>query len=494
MRKNSFLIGCFILMLSNIITRFIGFFYRVYMSKTIGAEAVGLFQLIMPIYIFCYSVTASGITTTVSKLISEESAKNLNSNCNLILKAALSLTLFLSLSLGAAMFFYSDIAATHFIKDIRAGNLLKLLSFCLPFMACGSCIKGYFLGKQTNIFPAFCQIFEQSVRMVSLFTVITVFSPKNINSACSAAVISVVFGEVFSFLLVVFFLFITQENNCQKKSTLSLSTVYKKILSMAIPLSSSRAAASFLSAVENILIPLRLSIYADSAYAISNYGCFTGMIMPLIHFPSSILSAVSTTMVPAISKQRTAKKQLSAQVTVNRSICFTAVSSCFSAVFLFCFAEEICNVIYSMPQLGEMLKMMSVICPLMYIQITTNSILNSVGKHFQLFIIGILSSLSSIGAIYFIMPLLGIRAFLYGSLISSSVAVIPAVFISDKFFNIKYLIIKYHIICFICAIFSYTVITKLFNIPSLAQMFAMPLLYAVLLFPTGIVKAIKPSP
>ena len=49
MRKNSFLIGCFILMLSNIITRFIGFFYRVYMSKTIGAEAVGLFQLIMPI-------------------------------------------------------------------------------------------------------------------------------------------------------------------------------------------------------------------------------------------------------------------------------------------------------------------------------------------------------------------------------------------------------------------------------------------------------------
>ena len=77
----------------------IGFFYRVYMSKAIGAEAVGLFQLIMPIYIFCYSVTASGITTTVSKLVSEESAKNLNSNCNLILKAALSLTLFLSLLL-----------------------------------------------------------------------------------------------------------------------------------------------------------------------------------------------------------------------------------------------------------------------------------------------------------------------------------------------------------------------------------------------------------
>lgn len=235
-------------------------------------------------------------------------------------------------------------------------------------------------------------------------------------------------------------------------------------------------------------------IVEDEKETVSDFLSYLkGMIMPLIHFPSSILSAVSTTMVPAISKQRTAKKQLSAQVTVNRSICFTAVSSCFSAVFLFCFAEEICNVIYSMPQLGEMLKMMSVICPLMYIQITTNSILNSVGKHFQLFIIGILSSLSSIGAIYFIMPLLGIRAFLYGSLISSSVAVIPAVFISDKFFNIKYLIIKYHIICFICAVFSYTVITKLFNIPSLAQMFAMPLLYAVLLFPTGIVKTIKPS-
>lgn len=488
MRKNSFLIGCLILMFSNIITRFIGFFYRVYMSKAIGAEAMGLFQLIMPIYIFCYSVTASGITTTVSKLVSEESARNLNSNCNLILKAALSLTLFLSLSLGTAMFFYSGIAAEHFIKDIRAGNLLKLLSFCLPFMACGSCIKGYFLGKQINIFPAFCQIFEQSVRTVSLFAVITVFSPQNIDSACSAAVISVVFGEIFSFLLVIFFLFVTHESKCRQKPTLPLSTVYRKILSMAIPLSSSRAAASFLSAVENVLIPLRLSLYADSTYAISQYGCFTGMVMPLIHFPSSMLSAVSTAMVPAISKQRTAKKQLSAQLTVNRSICFTAVASCFSAVFLFCFSEEICTIIYSMPQLGEMLKMMSFICPLMYTQITLNSILNSIGKHFQLFIIGILSSLSSIGAIYFIMPVFGIRAFLYSSLISSAVAVIPAVFISDKFFNIKLCIIKDYAICFICAVFSYTVISKLLNINPLAQMFVMPFMYALLLMPTGIIK------
>ena len=141
-----------------------------------------------------------------------------------------------------------------------------------------------------------------------------------------------------------------------------------------------------------------------------------------------------------------------------------------------------------MPQLGEMLKMMSFICPLMYTQITLNSILNSIGKHFQLFIIGILSSLSSIGAIYFIMPVFGIRAFLYSSLISSAVAVIPAVFISDKFFNIKLCIIKDYAICFICAVFSYTVISKLLNINPLAQMFVMPFMYALLLMPTGIIK------
>ncbi len=48
MRKNSFAAGCIILMAANIITRFMGFFYRVYMSKSIGAGGMGLYQLIMP--------------------------------------------------------------------------------------------------------------------------------------------------------------------------------------------------------------------------------------------------------------------------------------------------------------------------------------------------------------------------------------------------------------------------------------------------------------
>ncbi len=354
------------------------------------------------------------------------------------------------------MYFNADFAAEYFIKDIRGAAPLKILSLCLPFMAAGSCIKGYFLGRQNNIFPALSQIFEQSVRMLSLAAIMAVYSPDTIESACSAAIVGVVLGETFSFLLTAAFLFISTDKKQYNKNnrSISMSSCFRKIASMALPLSASRAASSFLTAVENILIPLRLSIYPKSTDALSQYGNLTGMVMPLVHFPSSVLGAVSVSIIPAVSKQRTYSNKSIAEATVNRSICFTAATSCAAAVFFFAFSNEICRIIYSMPELGNILKPLALLCPLMYSQITLNGILNSLGKHFHLFITGIISSLLSIGTIYFLMPLIGISAYITAAFVSTASSVIPSLIISSKYFRIKRAVLKYYFLCGLCALFA----------------------------------------
>ena len=495
MYKKSFAIGCAILMLSNIITRFMGFYYRILMSKTIGAEAIGLYQLIMPLYILCYSLTASGITTTISKLTAEETAKRNDQNAAVILRVSIFIALSLSLAVSFFMYFNSGYISSEFIKDSRSALPIKILSLCFPFMAVCSCIKGYFLGKQSNIFPAMAQIFEQLIRMLSLMAITGAYSPTNISEACAAAATAVVMGEIFSFLLTVFFLFSShsKKTSCAGPKLGKISA-FKKISHMALPLTSSRAASSFLSAIENILIPLRLSMYPKSTNALSQYGNLTGLIMPLVHFPSSLLSAVSVSMIPAISKQRTVKNQISAQNTINKSICFTAAVSCGSSLFFYVFSNEICSIIYSLPELGTMLKMLSALCPIMYMHITLNGILNSLGKHFYLFINGIISSFVNIGFIYFFMPKVGVDAFLYGALFSSLSRVIPALIISGKYFHIKRITAKYFTICFICAIFSSItgkyIIGRINCVNIYGQMISMMASYFFSLIITGVVSDI----
>ena len=436
----------------------------------------------------CYSITASGITTTVSKLTAEQTSDTGLSDSLTILKAALSISLSLSIAISVLMYFNAEFAAEYFIKDIRGAAPLRILSLCLPFMAAGSCIKGYFLGRQNNIFPALSQIFEQSVRMISLAAIITVFSPDTIESACSAAIVGVVLGETFSFLLTAAFLFFsTDKNDINKKQhRITLSSSYRKIISMALPLSLSRAASSFLMAVENILIPLRLSLYPKSTDALSQYGNLTGMVMPLVHFPSSVLGAVSVSIIPAVSKQRTYKNKNTAEITVNKSICFTAAVSCCAAVFFYAFSNEICSIIYTMPDLGKILKPLALLCPLMYSQITLNGILNSLGKHFHLFITGIISSLLSIGTIYFLMPLMGISAYIIAAFISTSASVIPSVVISSKYFRIKRAIFKYYFLCSMCAALA-AFTAKLIPLDNLFyQMGFMGLIYLLGIIFTGV--------
>ena len=63
---NPLIKGTFILTVTGLLTRFMGFFYRIFLSHTFGAVQVGLYQLIFPIYALGYSATCAGIQTILS--------------------------------------------------------------------------------------------------------------------------------------------------------------------------------------------------------------------------------------------------------------------------------------------------------------------------------------------------------------------------------------------------------------------------------------------
>jgi len=138
LNRKKILTGALTLTAAGIITRILGFVYRIYMSNLMGAEGMGLYQLIMPVYTLAWSIACAGFNTTVSKLTAQERAKGEFGNMTIMLKQSVAITTALGIFLTFALYFGAEILAQYFFADARTVLPLKILSLAFPFMAAGA--------------------------------------------------------------------------------------------------------------------------------------------------------------------------------------------------------------------------------------------------------------------------------------------------------------------------------------------------------------------
>lgn len=418
MYRQTIIKGAIILTIANIITRIIGFFYRIYMAKTIGAEGMGLYQLITPIYLLVWSVSASGLSTTMSKLTAQEKARGYMGNVKRLLHLSILGTIIMSLIFSLILYNFSENIALTIVKDARTALSLRIISLCFPFMSAGSVLRGYYLGLQNTAISAISQVLEQCVRMVVIYLLAGFLIPKGLEYACSAAVWGMAIGEVISFLYVL--IYYLSKHKKYSLPILSYKGALSMILAMAVPLTLNRMAGSLFSTAENILLPQQLQVYGlTQGESISLLGRLTGMAMPLITFPSSLLTALATATMPAISESYALKNHKRIKSTLHQSLTFTAIISAFTTGVFITFPTELGILIYSQRQIGAMLKILAVLCPFMYTQVTMSAVLNGLGEQLFIFKIGLLSSAINLCAICFAVPFLGINGFIYPWIINS---------------------------------------------------------------------------
>ena len=72
--KNPLVFGTIILTLTGFASRFIGFFYRIFLSRTFGAEGMGIYQLTAPVLALTFALTAAGIQTSISRFVARETS------------------------------------------------------------------------------------------------------------------------------------------------------------------------------------------------------------------------------------------------------------------------------------------------------------------------------------------------------------------------------------------------------------------------------------
>lgn len=418
MKQKRFLFNAATLTITGLAARMIGLWFRIYMSNKIGAQGIGLFQLISSVFYFAVTFATSGITLAVTRLVTDCIAKNQKNQ----IKHIISICLFVSITLSAAcsllLFVFSDWIGINFLHDARTILSLKVLAPCLPFMAVSACFRGYFYAMRTALKTASEQLLEQVVEIAVFMSIVGLMLPMGLEYACCAIAIGTSLAEVVSFIYsyILYKIDIRKIKGQSKKSP----GVVKKLFSIFVPVTLSSTLRSGLSMIENSLIPSGLK-QSGASYenSLAGYGMITGMVFPVITFPSAFLSAFSTLMIPEMSEANATTRKNSIKYMTSRILRFSLLFAIPVSVVFFFFADTLGMLIYNEASVGAYIRIFSPIVPLIYLDFVVDGILKGLNQQSHYLLYNIIDSSLRVVLIFILLPIYGIKGLIIVMFVSS---------------------------------------------------------------------------
>lgn len=425
LKKHTLLAGAIALTAAGFASRILGFFYRIFLSRAIGAEGLGTYQMIFPIYGICFSLCAGSVQTAISRFAA--GGKDLAKR---VLLAGFLLSFSASLLLAAAVCLGAEWIAVHILMEPECAALLPAMALAIPCASLHACLCGYYYGKERVQVPAVSQLVEQGVRMAAVFCIADVCREQGIELTSWLAVAGLVIGEAASALFSLF-MFLLAAGDQKEKGTpppvltkdardpASLTALARALLSLALPLMATRFVMNVLQSAEAVLIPGRLVDYGLSrSQAVSLYGVLTGMSMHFILFPSAIVNSLAVVLLPSVAKHQSAGNDAGIARSVSMSFRYSLyMGICFTGVFLL-FGDRLGLQVFGNADAGAFITILAWLCPFLYLATTMGSILNGLGNTRATFLHNLAALLVRLAFVFFGIPIAGIRAFLWGMLAS----------------------------------------------------------------------------
>lgn len=444
--NNYLLIGTLCLTITGILSRVIGFFYRIFLSRTIGATGIGIYQLIFPIYALCITFSSAGIQTAISRYCAESMSNNNTFKSKGYLYSGISISLIFSFILTGIMYNYAGFIANSILGEAKCEPLLKIMAFALPCEAIHSCISGYYYGHKKTAVPAISQLIEQVVRVYSVYLILNILIQKGYSATPSIAAFGILTGEIagalFCITAVMFIKTASAKKAALHKNIEKLNAYknfyFRNILAVSIPITLSRLLVNILQSVETIMIPSMLKLYGFTGeQALTMYGVLTGMALPLILFPSAITSSASIMLLPEIANANAAHHQKSITHTTENTIkVCTVMGIFFTGIFVF-FGPDMGIIIFDNEFAGKFIKSLGFICPFLYLTTTLTSILHGLGKTVITLVINVITLTIRILFLYVLVPVIGINGYMWGILLSMILKTLLMLIIVKKNMNIK---------------------------------------------------------
>ncbi|MED3624462.1 stage V sporulation protein B [Neobacillus thermocopriae] len=360
---SKFLKGTFILLLAGLITRVLGFIYRIVLARSIGEEGVGLYMMAYPTFILVVTIIQLGLPVAISKNVAEAEARGDYAEIKKILVVSLATTISLSIIITPALILLAPLFVTKLFTDGRTLFPLLACAPAIPIIAISSVLRGYFQGKQNMRPSAISQILEQIVRITLIASVTAAFLPYGVEYAAAAAMGASVVGELVAliYLLTTFKLkkrFKLRSNFFQfihkGKQT------FKDLMEIALPTTGSRLIGSIAWFFEPIVVVNSLALAGVLAVdATKQYGALTGYALPLLMLPSFVTFSLATSLVPAISEANSMNHHKLIEYRLQQALRWTFLTGGLAVIVLYVLADPLMQLMYGSTKGAYFIRLMA---------------------------------------------------------------------------------------------------------------------------------------
>ena len=355
---------------SHFIVRVIGFFNRIWLSRALGAQAMGLVELTHSAQMLLITPVVSGLPAAVSRMC----AKSQPARQVRVLRCGISLALLTGVPVAVLAFVFKTQLAL-WLGDLRTMPALLIYLPCIPILGISCALNGYYYGKGKPVPPALSELLEQLVRLFLCIRLVFALRgwPTMLRAAIPAA--ASLAGETASLLLMLLIaarsiLFVPGEG--------SRRAVCREMLSLALPLTGMKLVSSLMRTVQSTLIPARLQVSGlPASEALSRFGMLSGMLMPVLMLPSFITCSLCMVAAPELTRRQangTPQKAL-----VRRILGGTLLIGLCAMAAVWLFAPLIADMLYRQAELLPLLRHCCVLVPVMALSQVVGGLMNGLG-------------------------------------------------------------------------------------------------------------------
>lgn len=413
MPQRTFIYGATILLGANLVNRVLGLGYQYLIMNHIGGEAYGLFNMVFPIYMLALVLTTAGIPLAIAKMVSEAVSLGRTAEAQAIFRLAFWI-LFISGAIVSTFLYFLTPFLTHRIfPDPRVLTIFQICTPAIFIVSISSVFRGYFQGLQNMVPTAISQICEQIVRVAIGYTVALRLLNVGVEWAATGLALGMLAGEVVGLLVIaVQYQFVLPKFKRENHEPVySSRLILSKLWRLASPVTVGRLLATGLSALDAILIPLRLQVAGYGAReATTLFGQLGGSAFTLLTFPSVFTFALATSLVPAISEAAARRQIHVVRARSAEAIRLTILIGIPCLIILFYFARPLTS-LFNSTEIAPILRVLALGGIFSYIQQTTTGILQGLGKVQLPVFHSIIAAIIRIPILFYLtgLPQLGLR-------------------------------------------------------------------------------------
>ena len=459
MRQKSklFLINGAILTSTSLLMKFAALIFNIYISNQIGSEAVGVFSLVMAVYLFFITVATSGLNIAVTVIVSEKFALNKNQQAIKAIRTCIFFSLLLGIAAGGLILLFSNFITSKCLHNMVSSRPLFYIAIGLPFIAMSSCISSYFATIRKAYKNAISQVFEFTIKMFATIILLKINISNGVETICISLILADVISEICSFTLI-FILYII-DIKLKKLEDIRSFGQRINILKIAFPVAVTSYIRSGLSTLKQLIIPTQLEKSGIScSRALSQYGMINGMVLPVITFPTVLTDSYSMLLIPEFSTYVAQKNYKAINYIANKIFKITcAFTMCICSIF-FIFSNDLGLAIYNNIEIGYYFKIFTPFIFFMYMDHIIDCILKGLNKQFGVMCCNILDLSITTCFIYFLLPVLGINGYVLSIFFSEVLNFCISLFQLFKYSRIKPNLIDWIVVPLFCSLVGFFVV------------------------------------